>query len=281
MIVVSDEEDFWKEINTILYSFINNGSTDKMKRDTLIGDYEDGGYRMIDITSQNTASKLSWMKRLINTEGIWKEHILGKLNIDIQYLLRCNLQYKDIQAKLPKGSIWEEIFQKWCKINYIDQVNGIEQVLNQNIWLNSHIRINKKVVCFKDWMEQGIQWIGDLIQENNVGERKFMSEADLTTKLGFKPMFLKYQGLIKAIPNEWKKIIMTNTENEDNEADDYKLIDQITDTIKATKMIYTKIVKAKSKRPEAALNKWRNTLNLEDTNSSIVISFAEFGFLIF
>ena len=86
-VLPSPKEDFWKEINNMLFRFINNGSTDKMKRNTLIGDYEDGGYRMIDITSQNTATKLTWMKRLINTDGIWKEHILAKLKIDVKYLL--------------------------------------------------------------------------------------------------------------------------------------------------------------------------------------------------
>ena len=93
-----------------------------MKRDTLIGAYEDGGFRMIDIISQNTATKLAWLKRILNTEGIWKEYMLKKIQPDLTYLLRCNILYKDLPIKFPKGSIWEEIFQKWCKINFAKTV---------------------------------------------------------------------------------------------------------------------------------------------------------------
>ena len=59
-----------------------------MKRATLIGNYEEGGFRMIDITSQNTAAKLTWMKRINNTEGIWKEYVTEKMGIDIEYISR-------------------------------------------------------------------------------------------------------------------------------------------------------------------------------------------------
>ena len=157
-------------------------------------------------------------------------------------------------------------------MNFQEQVQGIEKVLNQNIWLNSHIRINNKVIWYKDWMNQGIKWIGDLIQENNHGERRFISNTDLATKLGFKPMFLKYHGIIQAIPAEWKITIQDNTEEEDNEEEDYKLIDKMLDSSKASKMIYSKLVKEKTIPPQQALNKWRNTVTLVHNDKEIIRS---------
>ena len=84
-------------------------------------------------------------------------------------------------------------------------INDIESILNQNLWLNSHIKINKKVVVYRKWMKKGIKWISDILMENNAGEKRFMTEQELTEKLGFKPMFLIYNGLLNAIPSKWRE----------------------------------------------------------------------------
>ena len=38
-----------------------DGKRDKIQRNTLIGTYEEGEYRMIDIESQNKAIKIAWI----------------------------------------------------------------------------------------------------------------------------------------------------------------------------------------------------------------------------
>ena len=56
-------------MKNIIYN-IYNSPIDKLKRKTLIASYEQGGYKMIDIKSQNGAIKIGWMKRLITTERL-------------------------------------------------------------------------------------------------------------------------------------------------------------------------------------------------------------------
>jgi hypothetical protein len=50
--------------SSINYSFIWNGKPDKVKRLTLLGDYEKGGLNMVDINSYFKSLKVSWGKRL-------------------------------------------------------------------------------------------------------------------------------------------------------------------------------------------------------------------------
>ena len=52
------------EVNTLFFKFLWNGKGDKIKRDVMISEYEDGGLKMIDITLFTQALKLNWVKKL-------------------------------------------------------------------------------------------------------------------------------------------------------------------------------------------------------------------------
>ena len=52
-----------KEINNIFFKFLWDGKGDKIKRDVIIGNYSDGGLKMIDLYSFNKALKSTWVKK--------------------------------------------------------------------------------------------------------------------------------------------------------------------------------------------------------------------------
>jgi hypothetical protein len=65
----------------IAYSFIWCSKTEKVRRNTLIADYKDGGLKMMDIESFVKAQKAMWVKRLTdNQNGSWKAYPLKLLN---------------------------------------------------------------------------------------------------------------------------------------------------------------------------------------------------------
>ena len=51
------------EINNIFFNFLWDGKGDKIKRDIMISDYENGGLKMIDIKVFNRALKSGWIKK--------------------------------------------------------------------------------------------------------------------------------------------------------------------------------------------------------------------------
>jgi hypothetical protein len=64
-----------KEIESCFHRFIWKGIPDKIKRLTLIGDYEKGGggLNMVDINSYFKSLKVSWVKRLLSSKtSNWK-----------------------------------------------------------------------------------------------------------------------------------------------------------------------------------------------------------------
>ena len=84
-----------REISKCLHSFLWN-KVDRIKRNTLISDYTDGGVKMVDIECMAVSLKASWIPRLYRME---LEHSLFNLYID-----KCGLNL----SALLKGRIVEE-----------------------------------------------------------------------------------------------------------------------------------------------------------------------------
>ena len=75
--------------------------------------------------------------------------------------------------------------------------------MNQTIWNNKHILIEKRSCFIKCLVDNGILKIGDLI--SNTG-RFLESEKILCLQLS-PILYFKLLGVINAIPNEWRLII--------------------------------------------------------------------------
>jgi hypothetical protein len=249
-----------KEINRLFFKFINRGGSEKIKRKVLIGDYDTGGYKMTDLTSYIKAIKVRWMERFVNIPGIWKKEIENISNIDLQVLSRCNALYKDLPFRNVNGGMWDEILKGWCEENF-HEVNSIDEIMQQCLWYNSHIKIQKKVILWKKWDEKGIRWIADLLQEDQNGKLIFLTKEELEDFYDLKVTQMNYNSIISALPRKWKKVIKTNTViNEDEDKEDYKLIDKIQDSKKPMSMIYRRLVKRERETPTKAINKWNRDI---------------------
>ena len=62
------------EVNSLLYNFLWDGKSDKIKRTEMINDYNKGGLRMIDFQSFNQSLKMKWIKGYLDdaNHGKWK-----------------------------------------------------------------------------------------------------------------------------------------------------------------------------------------------------------------
>ena len=53
-----------KEVNKLFFAFLCNGKGDKIKENTIINDYPNGGLKMIDIISFSKSLKATWIKNI-------------------------------------------------------------------------------------------------------------------------------------------------------------------------------------------------------------------------
>ena len=254
-------EHMWKQIEQLIYGFLANNKSEKMKRNTLIGPCTKGGFQMIDITSQHAAINATWMVKLINHAGMWKERILEQLpDVDFRYLLRCNLSVKDLPSKMKKDQLWGHtcIWECWCRTNFRTDFDQPDEIYNQALWLNSLIRINGKPVLWKNWIEANIMWVNDLIDDKHPGH--MMHHQTIQQKYKIKIPFTEYYGLLQAMPKKWHVLLKTTTDNNLNEVEDYKIIDELEDASSPTKLIYNHLIKEKFLPPDSKVEKWNMEL---------------------
>ena len=101
----------FNELNSIFYSFIWNGKSERIKRNTLIGDFLHGGLKMTHLQSFNSYLKVGWIKRLFaNLDGNWQKLLLYSLNHlggeRVFTLLKDKLG--DISGKI-NNTFWREV----------------------------------------------------------------------------------------------------------------------------------------------------------------------------
>jgi len=192
---------------SIMYHFLWNSKVERVKRNIMIAPYEDGGLKMLDIRSQSQALKIKWIDRLKcqldnNKHDIWTAWLVNKCDkVKLDYLLKCNLHYKDLSTAivLPEKNPWFEILREWCIYNFDHLPLNGEDIRNQNLWFNSLIKINKKLVFHRSWYISGIETIQDLLVDN-----RFLTVDEIKQRYGINLNFLQLWSIHSAIPTSWK-----------------------------------------------------------------------------
>jgi len=260
-ILNSPKEETLATIEKMCFAFLWDSNSEKLKRRTLIGPYNKGGFKCTDIRSQNKAFKLNWMIRLIENGGTWSDLISYKLRATGErYFARTFVKYKDILFTLPKNHVWTEIINNWCEYNTKTESIRKADILNEALWLNSNIKIQSKTVIWENWFNRGIHWISDICHYE---ENRYLNYTEFCTRHHFRPCFTKYYGLLAAIPKNWKKEIYMETNDEDNEEVTDKKIDILCDKERPVNYVYNELVDEKHIVPIEKLNKWKEDMNMQ------------------
>ena len=127
-----------------------------------------------------------------------RHHFLGEVGGKL--ILHCNFGTRKLPIYLP--DFYKECLEVWSDLNTTNVVS-YDDVVNQTIWNNKHILIEKRPCFIKYLVDHGILKIGDLISNTS---RFLESEKILCLQLS--PIhYFKLMGVINAIPNEWRLII--------------------------------------------------------------------------
>ena len=127
-------------LNTIVYNFLWENKK-RIKRKTLIGKFEDGGIEMIDINSYFKAIKVTWIKRLMNSDSNWSvigNHLINQFD-GKNLLLRITTSDNNYNNNL--SVLYKQIFHACIRTNKLEygEINSEHTLLRQPIWHNIHI----------------------------------------------------------------------------------------------------------------------------------------------
>ena len=191
-----------KEFENMIKKFVWNKKRAKIPQRILQGNKKDGGLALVNIKIRDIVQKVTWVKKLLakNGDEVSKELAYFLMENSIgDYIWKVNLTVKDACMLVNKNQFWRDMLISWVQFNK-QEVCTSTQVLSQQLWLNSNIRIENKPICYKKWFDAGIICIQDLVNE----DQSFLSINQLKRKYHLNIMFTEYMGIIDAIPARWK-----------------------------------------------------------------------------
>ena len=198
--VLKTPEQFLRECETIIRKFIWDDKPSKIKHTTLILDKERGGLNLQDIRLKSNAIRIRWITELLKP-GLnpWKAYLDYKLKGNAYRIPFANIREED--SNLTGNDFYDDILNTWCKLHFKQPIN-INEILGQNIWMNSNLKINGKMIKNKELSAHGINIIADLVHERN---KKFKTLVELKDEYNINMNQMYYNSLINAIPLEWRK----------------------------------------------------------------------------
>ena len=187
--------------------FIWDGKKPKIKHSTLIGNYEDGGLRDIDICSKIKALQLSWLKRLHdNNFHPWKiipTYLFSKMSVFGKDMFFPNLKLdtSGFFYKLPM--FYQNILTFWMEFSCATPITA-SSILSECIWTNNFIQIGNKVISPSFLSCQKRIYVSDLfdLEGNILKWDDFFSKHNLPQNL-----FFRWVQVVDAVPQNWIKII--------------------------------------------------------------------------
>ena len=194
-------ENIIKETDKIFCDFLWNGKVNKIARNTVIKQIEQGGLKMTDMTSKIKSLKITWIKRAINNPtSSWKLIIDDMVGIPFEYLVRCTGVHQNLLDKLPK--FYRNIMNDLNTIRN-NKSDVISEILHETIWLNKNITVDQKTIFWRRWFHNGIRYIGDLL--DSVGN--FLSQDKLNNKYQINCTFMDHLRVRQAIPGSWRQTL--------------------------------------------------------------------------
>ena len=130
-----------KELESLMFSFIWNGKTDRIKRTTMKNQYSKGGLQVPDPSTQADSLKIMWIKKFLdeNNRAKWKFVIQNKLQIGgTLSILECKLSKRALECKFV-DKFWREIYLAWQTIVESEKKTD-GSVLHEPLWYSKYMK---------------------------------------------------------------------------------------------------------------------------------------------
>ena len=252
-VLPSPSREFSETIEKILIEYLWNNKKHHLSKETIKYSKDQGGLGMIDIFRKDISIKCAWVKRLQSQDNAtWKKLVEFFVPEANELVWSGNLTAKDAEKVLKhNSSFWKNVLTSWATYNHHIPQN-CQEILAEQIWFNSNVKVQKSTVFFKELSQYGIRYIQDLINENYTMDcNHIMRKFGLPEKLR-----MHVNMIIHAVPTEWKEIIKHNRINLDA-ANRQSAFEVATSKIKISKFIYSKLMeKSNEELLQKLVEKW-------------------------
>ena len=168
----------------------------------------------MDVPLLYESIKASWVKRML-MDVPWAKILRAKCHkFSIHDLLNCRYVENDL-IRLGVPNFYLKVLGSYRRINKLTPPKSSHQMKREYIWFNEYVKCDGKSLFEESMYKCGISHVGDLMDNRGL----VLRYHDLKQKFPeLRLNFLRYMGLISAIPIEWKNKARGPTEREDDDA---------------------------------------------------------------
>jgi len=159
----------------------------------------DGGLKMPDMSSMIKAMKLTWLNKLIEKDNNFTNvaKVITRINNFERFCgFKNDAQY--LNPNIP--NFYRQIFSSWYEL-YSTLPTSKKDILNEKLWFNKHILVHNEPVIYKQWENNGILKVADIIKADG----NFKTLYELETEFDGRIDVMMYNSLKSAIPKPWLK----------------------------------------------------------------------------
>ena len=208
MALPTPSEHLFKMYEQKIFKFLWNNKPDKIKRKYVYNNYEKGGMKLLNLEALNFSLKANLIPKMFQNTNWFSSRLIASAHPIFKKKLFPFLQlhpsmFEAIEDSFTGlSSFLRDALKKWLSFQFHPPDNR-NDILQQIIWFNSNILVQKKTLCSKRLIETNVMFINDLIGDDG----KMMSHEQFSTSFGGIFPLQDYNQLIAAIPPKWKKII--------------------------------------------------------------------------
>jgi len=197
-----------KGIDQYSFDYIWKGAKKaKVKRSVLIQDYDRGGLKAPCLFSMYKGWKLKWLQRILgNPNAKWCQFGVRQFTKvgGLEYLLSCNFDTKLLPLDL--NEFYAELLERWNELNAgtLPQ-NGVE-VCEQTICNNKHVLIGHKSFFHETLVQNRLDKLSAWFTQGG----RVQSYADFITQYGPVIGQFRFNQIVAAIPQDWKRLVAAN-----------------------------------------------------------------------
>ena len=193
-------EEFIEKTQCAIFDFIWKGKPPKVKNKITIQNLQDGGLKIPDFEKYVLANRVTWVKRLLDNKSSNLSYLLMFLpDVDFSYFLNCNYNPNDLPLEIP--TFYRQILFSWFFLK--EEPQNFIEIRRETLFFNRYISIDGKYIFYPELMQNGLQYIDDLITEDGL----LVSYEEFCLKFGNSLSPFQFMSVIDAIPNKWRLML--------------------------------------------------------------------------
>jgi len=250
----SPGKNITKEIERLFFNFIWNSKKDRIARKTLIHNYDMGGLKMINIDAFIKSLKMTWIRRILSGESIWRGLTYDTMPSRLSNILNMGSYNIKLLTAETCNPFWKEVFN--ALYEFVNLVT--DDFLFAPIWLNHDIKIDGKPVSYQSWFDRGVRYVFDFIDETGF----LINYERFCNKYNFRPPFTLYNGLQQSIGSTKKHFNYIESIKNNPWCPNYFQV--IQNSKKGSKDFYEVFIKDMYVRPSSE-SKWEHILDFQQS----------------